>query len=64
MSAEYCLGAGRMKRCATCQHEKTWNAYNQMPDVLRRSLQAAAKRINNDECEATDGCHYRPEHDR
>lgn len=48
----YCLGYTHDK-CSTCQHEKNWQALNQMPDPLRLSLQGAATRIDSDKCRLT-----------
>jgi hypothetical protein len=55
----YCIGTGGLTKCKTCQHENTWNELNQMPDVLRQTLQANASRIDGDECGDLNGCHYR-----
>jgi hypothetical protein len=45
----YCLGNGALK-CDGCQQEKNWQTLNQMPDALRRSMQADMQRISDDEC--------------
>ena len=45
----YCLGNGDLK-CAGCGQEKNWQMLNQMPDVLRKALQARAQRIDDMAC--------------
>ncbi len=45
----YCLGNGEMK-CDGCQQEKNWQTLNQMPDALRKPLQAQAQRIDDTDC--------------
>jgi len=45
----YCLGSGELK-CDGCGQEKNWQALNQMPDALRKALQAQARRIDDTEC--------------
>lgn len=45
----YCLGNGADK-CAGCGQEKNWKTLNQMPDALRKAIQAQAVRISDDEC--------------
>ena len=45
----YCLGNGEMQ-CDGCQHEKNWQMLNQMPDMLRKPMQARAKRIDDTDC--------------
>lgn len=45
----YCLGNGALK-CDGCQQEKNWQTLNQMPDALRKSMQAEMQRISDDEC--------------
>lgn len=45
----YCLGNGEIK-CDECKQEKNWQTLNQMPDVLRKSLQAQMQRIDDTEC--------------
>ena len=45
----YCLGNGSLK-CDGCQQEKNWQTLNQMPDALRKSLQAQAQRIDDTDC--------------
>ena len=45
----YCLGNGASK-CAGCGQEKNWQTLNRMPDALRKSMQAQAARINDDDC--------------
>jgi hypothetical protein len=48
----FCLGYTHEK-CGTCQHEKNWQTLNQMPDALRKPLQAAMTRIDSDKCRMT-----------
>jgi hypothetical protein len=55
----FCLGYTHTK-CDTCQHEKNWQALNQMPDALRLSLQRAATSINIDKCRLTKMGEYAP----
>lgn len=45
----YCLGNGAL-RCDGCGQEKNWQTLNQMPDALRKSMQAQAQRIDDAEC--------------
>lgn len=45
----YCLGNGALK-CDGCQHEKNWQTLNQLPDALRKTLQAQAQRIDDADC--------------
>lgn len=45
----YCLGNGALK-CSGCGQEKNWQTLNQMPDALRKAMQAQAQRIRDDEC--------------
>lgn len=47
--ATFCLGNGALK-CDGCQHEKNWKTLNQMPEALRKAMQAQAKCINDDDC--------------
>jgi hypothetical protein len=42
----YCLGNGEMK-CDGCKQEKNWQTLNQMPDALRKTMQAQAQRIDD-----------------
>lgn len=56
--ATYCLGVGCMRKCETCQHEKNWQALNQLPNALRLSIQREAKRMDNDFCQLTNGKLY------
>ena len=64
MSAEglatYCLGVGCMTKCKTCQHEKNWQALNQLPNTLRLAIQREARSVNQTQCQITSGCHYQP----
>jgi hypothetical protein len=45
----YCLGNGAPK-CDGCRQEKNWQTLNQMPATLRKTLQAQAQRIDDDDC--------------
>ncbi len=45
----YCLGNGELK-CNGCQQEKNWQTLNQLPDILRKSLQGHATRIDDINC--------------
>jgi len=58
----FCLGGPMsMKKCKTCQHEKNWDALNQMPDPLRKMLQKRMRQIDESGCALTSGCYYEPE---
>lgn len=56
----YCLGVGCMTKCNTCQHDHNWHMLNQMPDILRKSIQATARRIPQDACQLTSGLYFSP----
>ncbi len=45
----FCLGNGALK-CDGCPQEKNWQTLNQMPDALRKALQAQATRIDDERC--------------
>ena len=45
----YCLGNGELK-CDGCGQEENWQTLNQMPDALRKAMQAQAQRIDDTEC--------------
>lgn len=45
----YCLGNGALK-CDGCGQEKNWQTLDQMPDTLRKHLQAQAQRIDDTDC--------------
>lgn len=45
----YCLGTGELK-CIGCGQERNWQTLNQLPDTLRKALQAQAQRIDDAEC--------------
>lgn len=45
----YCLGTGELK-CDGCKQEKNWRTLNQLPDTLRKALQAPARRIDDADC--------------
>lgn len=48
----YCLGYTHDK-CDQCKNHAYWNALNQMPDNLRKSLQAKSTRVSSDNCRLT-----------
>lgn len=48
----YCLGYTH-ERCSTYQHWKNWQTLNQMPDALRKPMQAQAQRVDDDRCRLT-----------
>lgn len=48
----YCLGYTHEK-CDTCLHEKNWQTLNQMPDVLRKSIQIQMRRVDVECCRLT-----------
>lgn len=54
----YCLGYTHDK-CDSCQHEKNWQTLNQMPDALRKPIQAEAVRVDADKCRLTKMGEYR-----
>lgn len=56
----FCLGVGCMTKCESCQHEKNWQALNDMPDAWRLNKQSQMARINNTACQITSGCYYKP----
>ena len=45
----YCLGNGELK-CDGCGQAENWQTLNQMPDALRKAMQAQAQRIDDTEC--------------
>lgn len=53
----FCLGNGEVK-CNGCMQEKNWQMLNQMPDALRKALQAQAKRIDDTECILSGRAYY------
>lgn len=53
----YCLGNGALK-CDGCKQEKNWQTLNQMPDALRKSLQATAQLIDDTTCILSGRPHY------
>lgn len=53
---EYCLATAN-PRCDSCVHQRTWLELNQLPDVLRKSLQSGMQRIDSFECDDLDGLH-------
>lgn len=61
MIAKYCLGYTHTK-CGTCQNEKNWQDLNQLPDALRKSLQAQAERVNDEKCRLTNMGEYVKSH--
>lgn len=56
----YCLGTGCMTKCQTCQHKKNWHTLNEMPDALRKPMQAGMTRIDESRCQITSGTLYQP----
>lgn len=56
----FCLGTGCMEKCRTCQHDKNWQTLNEMPDALRKPMQANMQRIDNSRCQITSGTLYMP----
>ena len=54
----YCLGYTHEK-CDTCQHRKNWQMLNQMPDALRKPMQAQAQRVDDDRCRLTGMSAYK-----
>lgn len=60
----YCLGTGAMDRCKTCRHEKNWLTLNEMPDALRKPMQAKMLRVNESRCQIASGAFYEPAHGR
>lgn len=47
--AHFCLGNGE-RGCDGCKREKDWQILNQLPDALRKAMQATAERIDDTEC--------------
>ena len=45
----FCLGNGALG-CDGCGQEKNWQTLNQLPDALRKSIQAQAIRIDDTQC--------------
>lgn len=45
----YCLGNGALG-CDGCGQEKNWQLLNQLPDALRKNMQAQMKRIDDTQC--------------
>jgi hypothetical protein len=50
----YCL-ATMDPKCDNCQHQANWEALNQLPDALRKSLQANMHRVRESACQFNDG---------
>lgn len=48
----YCLGYTHQK-CDQCKNLEYWHTLNQMPDNLRKSIQAQSTRVNSDQCRMT-----------
>lgn len=48
----YCLGTA-MQPCDACQHRKSWETLNQLPDTLRRQMQEGATSVSTDRCMIT-----------
>jgi hypothetical protein len=55
---KYCLGYTHVK-CETCQNEKNWQILNQLPDSLRKVMQATAIRIDSTKCRLTNMGEYK-----
>ena len=47
--SHYCLGNGALK-CDGCGQEKNWQTLNEMPDTLRKAMQADMQRIDDTDC--------------
>ena len=45
----FCLGTGAIA-CNGCPQESNWQTLNQMPDVLRKSMQLRMQRIDDTAC--------------
>lgn len=54
----FCLGTGCMEKCRSCQHEANWATLNEMPDALRKSLQAKMQRVDESFCQISSGRLY------
>ena len=52
MMEQYCLGYTH-KKCEDCQHAVNWQMLNQMPDALRKPVQAQMSSIDIDKCRLT-----------
>lgn len=59
-ATHYCLGNGSKKECSTCQHQKTWDELNTLPDAARLSKQRTLTRISDDQCILTKSSFYKP----
>ena len=60
MMDAFCLGYTHQK-CDSCQRLSNWHILNQMPDALRKPMQASMRRIGNDECRLTNMGEYQPQ---
>ena len=49
-----------MSKCKTCLHEQNWQTLNQMPDAMRKTMQASMKRMDESYCQITSGKLYMP----
>jgi hypothetical protein len=57
----YCLGTGAMPdKCKACQHDQNWLTLNEMPDALRKPMQAKMQRIDETRCQITSGTLFKP----
>ncbi len=56
----YCLGVGCMSKCKTCLHDQNWQTLNQMPDAMRKTMQAEMERMDDSFCQITSGRLYAP----
>lgn len=54
----YCLGVGCMDKCKSCQHGRNWQMLNEMPDALRKPMQAQMGRIDESYCQISSGQLY------
>lgn len=53
----FCLGYTHSK-CGSCQHEKNWQMLNQLPDPLRKLMQAEMVRVDDEKCRLTSMGEY------
>jgi 7-cyano-7-deazaguanine synthase in queuosine biosynthesis len=56
----YCLGNGSKKECDTCQHQKTWEELNTIPNSERLQKQGFMTRIDDMRCILNKSFFYKP----
>lgn len=48
--SHYCLGNGASLKCDGCGQEKNWQTLNELPDELRKAMQAKMQRVDDTAC--------------